>query len=439
MRKIRYFARLILALVFRFKWLFSLGIVFGVVFFVVIRLLSSSILTRRIETIGVTGRHTPNNLPPQILSMLGDGLTKIDDTNLPEPAIAASWETPDKGKTWTFHLSDNYLWHDDQVLTSHDINYEFLDVEIDRPDASTIVFKLQEPFSPFPSIVSKPIFRVGLLGTGEWSVEKLSLAGNNVSKLVLKDPKGNKKVFKFYPTEQRTKLAFKLGEVDAILEIFEPNPFDAWSTALTKENIDNNKTVTLFYNTLDANLSEKSLRQALTYAIDKKTLGSARSISPMSKGSWAYNSKVKTYEYNPERARKIISEIEKDRGELEIKLVSAPILLTTAEEIEKYWEEVGVKTTIQVSSVIPEDFEIYLAIFDMPIDPDQYAVWHSTQNVSNISNYSSPRIDKLLEDGRIELVVEERKKIYLDFQRFLLEDLPAAFLYYPSFYTIQRK
>ncbi len=34
---------------------------------------------------------------------------------------------------------------------------------------------------------------------------------------------------------------------------------------------------------------------------------------------------------------------------------------------------------------------------------------------------------------------EEREKIYLDFQRFLVEDAPAAFLFHPTFYTISRK
>ena len=39
----------------------------------------------------------------------------------------------------------------------------------------------------------------------------------------------------------------------------------------------------------------------------------------------------------------------------------------------------------------------------------------------------------------IQAYVEDRKKTYLDFQRFLLEDSPAAFLYYPTTYTIARK
>jgi peptide/nickel transport system substrate-binding protein len=80
-----------------------------------------------------------------------------------------------------------------------------------------------------------------------------------------------------------------------------------------------------------------------------------------------------------------------------------------------------------------------LAIFDTPEDPDQYSIWHSTQKATNITHYENPRIDKLLEDGRSQINTEERKKTYLDFQRFLVEDAPAAFLFYPDTYSISRK
>ncbi|MCS7092795.1 MAG: peptide-binding protein, partial [Patescibacteria group bacterium] len=78
------------------------------------------------------------------------------------------------------------------------------------------------------------------------------------------------------------------------------------------------------------------------------------------------------------------------------------------------------------------------AIYDIPLDPDQYSLWHSMQTESNISKYANPRIDKLLEDGRVTIDIQERKKIYLDFQRFLLEDAPCVFLYHPEYYSIVR-
>jgi len=100
---------------------------------------------------------------------------------------------------------------------------------------------------------------------------------------------------------------------------------------------------------------------------------------------------------------------------------------------------VGVNINLQVISTIPTDFQAFLAIFDIPDDPDQYSIWHSTQTSTNITRYEDPRVDKLLEDGRSQIDLESRKKIYLDFQRFLVEDSPAAFLYYPTIYSISRK
>ncbi len=197
--------------------------------------------------------------------------------------------------------------------------------------------------------------------------------------------------------------------------------------------------ITLFFNTEDQLISSKPIRQALIYGIDKESMSGERAISPISKDSWAYNPQVKPYVYDTERAKDLLADIPDEQKNNGIKLVTTPSLLETAEKIASYWNSIGLKTTVLVSSVLPDDFQVFLTIFELPKDPDQYSIWHSTQELTNISNYKSPRIDKLLEDGRTELVKEERKKIYLDFQRFLVEDSPAAFLYYPDIYTISRK
>jgi peptide/nickel transport system substrate-binding protein len=176
------------------------------------------------------------------------------------------------------------------------------------------------------------------------------------------------------------------------------------------------------------------------YAIDKESFDGERAYGPLSPTSWAYNPQVKTYSYDKLRAKELVEELDEEQTkDLEIKLVTTPILLPTAERIAKYWEAIGVKTVLQVSSGIPADYQALLAVFEIPKDPDQYSIWHSTQISTNISNYQNPRIDKLLEDGRAELTIVERSKIYLDFQRFLVEDSPAAFLYHPVAYKIIRK
>jgi peptide/nickel transport system substrate-binding protein len=97
-----------------------------------------------------------------------------------------------------------------------------------------------------------------------------------------------------------------------------------------------------------------------------------------------------------------------------------------------------VQTTIETTDSIPTTFQLFLGDFTVPKDPDQYVLWHSDQ-VDNITHYKSLRIDKLLEDGRKTVNVSDRQQIYNDFQKYLVDDAPAAFLYFPYEYTITRK
>ncbi len=441
MLNLRYIVRLVGAFITRFKFLILLSIGIGVAFFFILRFAIPSILTNRPLRIGITGRFTASSLPNTILEMIGDGLTKLDENGTVEPALAASWDSPDKGKTWTFTLKDNLTWQDGKKVTSAGILYQFSDVTIERTNDKSITFKLQTPYSAFPSVVSKPTFKSGLLGTGEYKVTKISLNGSVIEQLNLEKEGGGRVVYKFYPTEEKTKLALELGLVDRISGIFDPKPFDTWKKLKITESSNTGEFVGVFFNTQDQLLAEKDLRQALSYAIDKEKLNGQRAISPISIDSWAYNPQVKHYDYDLAKAKTMIKEYmdSSNISEISITLATTPVLLNTAEAIAKNWGEAGIGVNLQVITQVPSDYQAFLAIFDMPSDPDQYSMWHSTQTTSNITHYQNPRIDKLLEDGRSETNTEDRKKIYLDFQRFLVEDSPAAFLYYPTTYIIGRK
>jgi peptide/nickel transport system substrate-binding protein len=434
--------RLSWTFILRFKALIILGIIFGFVSFSLLNLAIPQILSNKAERIGISGRFSPEEIPLPILNHISMGLTKISEKGAVIPGLAKSWSTPDKGKTWIFELKDNITWQDGTKLVSQNINYNFEDLEIERNSQSKITFKLKSPYSPFPSVVSKPIFKKGLLGVGDWKVTKLTLAGNYVENLEIKDSAGKSKIFKFYPTEERTKLAYKLGEIDIIENLVDPKPFTSWKTVNIKETINFNQVVAIFFNLRKDSPFEdnKALRQALYYAIDKKDIGSERAISPIAPYSWAYNPQTKTYDFDRERAIELISSIPTEaKDKVNIKLVTTSVLLDVAEKIAKNWGNIGIKTTIQVAPTVPENYDAFLGIYEIPPDPDQYATWHSTQELTNISHYKNPRIDKLLEDGRLEVDFEKRRKIYLDFQRFLAEDAPAAFLYHPTYYTITRK
>jgi len=437
---LRYIFRLSTAFLKKFKGLIALGFVIGIVFFISLRFIIPKLLNSHTKKIGITGKYYTDSLPINILSKISDGLTFVNKNQEVEPSIAEKWESSDGGKTWTFKIKDNIFWQDGEKLVSSDIKYNLSGIKVEYPDSETITFRLEDEYSPFPSVVSLPVFKRGLLGTGSWKVEKISISGSFVRELVIKNKNNEKIIYKFYPTEERSKLALKLGQVDKITEIYDEKPFDKWNNLKINKNISNDIIVTMFFNAQDKLLAEKSLRQALFYAIDKSSFPGKRALSPIPEKSWSYNPQVKPYYYNKKKAESLIDALPKElKKNLEIKLVTPPLLLPIAENIVNDWKKVGINSSVLVSSVIPNDFQAFLTLYETPKDPDQYTIWHSTQGETNISKYKNPRIDKLLEDGRTELNIETRRKIYLDFQRFLMEDLPAAFLYYPYFYTIERK
>lgn len=438
MKQIRYWSRLTLVFLLRYKSFIAIGVVIGLGTFLILSFLLPAISSNK-RTIGRTGRFHINELPQDIQSMISDGLTELDEEGLPQPGLALEWESQDEGKTWVFHLDTSRTWHDGTAVTSETVSYNFQDVQVERPDESTIVFKLSDPFAPFPVVVSRPTFKRGLLGTAGWEVTNLSLVSTFVEKIDMKNAEGRRQTIKFFPSEERTKLAFKLGQVNELVDLLDPSPFESWNTTTVGEAVTESRYVGIFFNnTGEVFDGNKSLRQSLSYAVNKTDFGE-RAIGPVSPMSWAFNPQVKRYEYDVTRASELFDELSDEQKEnLTITLQTVPVLLDEAERVAEFWRELGIEVSVQSQSGVPSEFDAFMAIYDIPTDPDQYSIWHSTQEGTNISNFQDPRIDKLLEEGRQELDELERKRIYLDFQKFLLEDAPAIFLYHPVSYSVVR-
>jgi peptide/nickel transport system substrate-binding protein len=155
--------------------------------------------------------------------------------------------------------------------------------------------------------------------------------------------------------------------------------------------------------------------------------------------SWVHNENVKTYEYDLEHAKSLLALDIQDIAELKLDLKTTLQYLEVAEEIATNWRDgLGIKVDVKVVPGITNDYQILLADYAPPLDPDQYGIWHSTQK-TNFTRFTNLKVDKLLEDGRRTLDKKLRTEIYEDFQRFLLEDSPAVFLFETNTQTITRK
>lgn len=215
--------------------------------------------------------------------------------------------------------------------------------------------------------------------------------------------------------------------------------------------------------------SDIRVRRALNHAIDipsivRETLQGYAAISTgqFPPASWAFDSSVKPYPYDPNRAKALLAEagfkpgpdgillkdgkrfsfsIRHDQADQRVK--------DTAVIIQEYLKRVGVEARLEpldwptfVKKLFASDFEGIVVGWTNHHDPDPFAytIWHSSQwKGRNFAHYKNPRVDELLEKARRTAVVAERRRFYGEFSKVLMEDAPYVFLYFPQQVYVTRQ
>ena len=116
----------------------------------------------------------------------------------------------------------------------------------------------------------------------------------------------------------------------------------------------------------------------------------------------------------------------------------------TAVLIQRRLKEIGIKVSIRVIEwasfvnrfIKPGDFDVVVLGWSLSLDPDQFNIWHSSQQGPgqfNFVGYDNKKVDQLLEKGRRELDLDKREKIYHEFSqttiRGLTYSLPLCWLW----------
>ncbi len=441
--KRRYYAWLIKAYFRKMsKTIISSAILGIFVFFAFIGLLNyyfRPLIFKTSQDIGYAGTYTIQTLPDDILENVSYGLTKVNEKGEIQPGAAESWTVKDE-KTYTFKLKKGIKFHDGKELTSENVDLNFADVLVKPVDKYTISYTLKNAYSPFLVSTSRPIFGKNLSGIGKYKVSDVDLNGGYVRSLTLSDPKSKEKKQKiyFYPTQRALKIAFMLGEVSRIYGVsntlIDNTDLSKWGKVKSEAYINYDSLVAIFYNSNDSVLNNKKIRQALNYALPGGLDAGERAFGPIPPTS-QYFSQPPSYKIADFELAKTILDMVEDKPIEPIEISTTDEYHKVAEEVQKAWKKIGIDSKIKIVGDMPSDFQAFMYKIKLPKDPDQYVLWHSDQ-VNNITFYKNLRIDKLLEDGRSITDVEERKKIYSDFQKYLTDDVPASFLYFPKEYNV---
>lgn len=429
----------------RILFFFLIGLFFSFILKSFLGSLVAKLPTGHSETIGIVGAYTLDNLPPEVLSNLSYGLTTISEDGKAIPGAARKWQIGEAGKAYVFYLKRDIYFTDGSNLTSDLVNYKFSNTQVEKPDKYTIIYKLKDIYSPFLITISSPIFKNSLVGVGDYKVKEVKLNGSYVQSLtlsLLKDQFQTKK-YNFYPTQDSLKMAFVLGEITKAIGLWDLNfnnqSLGKFPNTVVDKNPNPRLLTTIFYNTSDKVLSDKKIRNSLSYTIPEDFTFGKKAYSLISPSSWAYSpqyAKVEDFEHAKTLLSKSSAATAEGTLTLDMKVLSK--YKTSAEFLSQIWKRIGITTNIEIVDSVPISFQIFLGDIYLPNDPDQYSLWHSNQD-NNITNYKNLRIDKLLEDGRKTDDIDVRKKTYLDFQKYILDDNPATFLYFPYEYDITRK
>ncbi len=422
----------------------------------------------------------------ECLSNIFSTLVRYDEKGGIAPELAKSWDISPDGKVYTFKLHDNVYFHNGRKMTSTDVKYSiermlnpdtgsaridtlWLITKIEIPDEQTVRFTLSQPFVPFLAylanewvgIVAKENVEDGRInshpvGTGPFMFKK-QVTGNYI--LLEKNPKYFKAGLPYLDA-----LKYQIViESTAAVAAFRSKKADAtavWDGASERlfKRVKGLKWVktpplsfaTMFFNHTNPIYNNPKVRLAISYAIDRQeqidagSLGFGIVTAPIPEGLPGYAVPVEAlsgYQHNIKKAKALLREAGDSDG-LTLKLLTCSdfqYYLSHCQFIQSQLKEIGINVEIislEWGAFIQtlfgaEGYDAFFLDFQvLPLDPDIYVyrIFHS-QGLWNARKFSDPKVDELLEKGRLAVDVEQRKKIYRDLQFRLTEIAAAIWLY----------
>lgn len=444
----------------------------------------------------ISGSVNDKTVASNIFSML----FRLDYKMNPVPDLAEEWTISDDGLVYTFKLRDGVKWHDGTPFTSADVkfsmdeaymklhprtdNFNSFIESVETPDDKTVVFKLKKPYGAFMNALAYDVYiipkhlyentdirnnpyNIKPIGTGPFIFEEWS-RGSHITLKRNPDyfqkglPYLDKLVFRIIPNAASRVLALGTGEIhylsyqalpsSAIAELKE-NP-DIKITTQGFESLGSMLMLTL--NLEQPKLQDIRVRQALAMGIDRKYIVEhadygmgVPATGAFPSTNWAYEPDVIKYEYNPEKAMKLLDEAgfvpDSNGVRLTLRLTAdanVELARKGGEIIKANLEKIGVVVDFEPvergvmldRTYISRDFDMQIHSFSTGSDPAvDIARFYVSSNIrpvtfTNGSAYRNPEVDALFTKGADASSIQERAKYYKEVQKILSEDLPIIWI-----------
>ena len=427
-----------------------------------------------------------------------DSLVAIDTNLKIIPSLAESWETPDP-MTYIFHLRKDVKFHDGTDFNADAVKFNldrYLNDktsarvgEISFIDTTTVVdpftvkVSMKKPFAPF---LANLVDRAGMMlsptavkaggadfsrkpvgaGTGafkfvEWvNNDHLTLTRNpNYWK---KDASGNQLPYLdqviFRPiTDSTVMLAnLKTGDIDASYYI---PPKDVATTKASSEIVLQSGPGLSFdafeFNTLKPPFDKKELRQAVAEAIDRAQISKTVyfgteqvGYGPIPPSSWAFDPTLTPYTGSVDKAKQYLAAGGQPNGfTFEYLLAGGnPVGLQLLQLVKDQLAKAGITLNITQSDAPKIQADARAGNFQATgygwsgrIDPDGniYNQLHTGGGLAD-TKYSSQPVDDLLDKTRAASDQGQRKTLFQQAQKLIVDDAPMAWWGFAPAYLLTR-
>jgi ABC-type transport system substrate-binding protein len=450
------------------------------------------IIAQEADALTMDAHYVADPASASIIEYMVEPLLDLTPKGEIAPKLAEKWEVSADATEFTLRLKKGIRFHDGQPFNAEAVKvnfdrrldpgaatkFQFLVAQIASVtaiDEYTVRIKTKVPFAPLLSHLTYPTNAIESpaalkrswdkplimpIGTGPF-IFKEWVPGNRVV-VVRNDnywgmsPTLSEVTFRVIPDDASRVVALEKGEVHVAVHIppsdiprLKGNP---------KINIMTTPSVRTIYiglNCLKEPFTDKRIRQALNYAVNKEAilehvLGGAGRLSdaPISPGIFGY-APIKTYGYSVEKAKALLAEAGFPEG-FETTLHS-PVGRyykddSVASAVAADLQKVGVKAEIKTmdwDTYIPfifrekeeAEYTLYLLGWSTVTGDADYGLYTLFDSEEwpkkgmNVSFFKSEKVDQLLNAARGTGNSGERKKLYKQAMTVIEEEAPWIFLY----------
>lgn len=427
-------------------------------------------------------------------NLLYSGLLRMNAQGELISDLAESYSVSEDELTYYFKLREDAEFHDGTPVTTDDIIYTISKtqdpaikspkrpnwdgVQIEKINEREIEFTLSAPYAPFIYNATLGILpkhkwqditneefaftslNTNVIGSGPYKIEKITRDESEIitsyelksfSKYTIKKPYITKFFINFYKNEDDLITAFNKRHIEAIHSVSPKNI----SKLKTKDEqiitLPYSRIFALFFNQNKSSLlTDKTVRQALNISVDRNALidsvldGYATPLySPLN----LFSKNTQEQNYSVDDAKKILGSKDLSNSTLKISTNNVPELIAVGEKLVDTFNQVGLKSELEIKdlneltsqTIRPREYEAILFGNVINRDLDYYAFWHSSQRNDpglNLSAYASIDGDKALEQARNTTDMNEKLSLLQKFEKEVINDTPAVFLYSPDFIYI---